>query len=174
MVLGRGGPLQFMELDDSFQAQKKRRTSVRCGVKCPAKMTLTVDPAGAYIVEYQETHFGHDREASKQQEGNSGVEFPGSYELDIFASLHELILRASTVRICVVREGFPLSCDTAVKMVCIFFPEEKTHLEFLESIWELRNSPRWKRFEDRVHIHFDRKQAVVMVAEVSESISAKL
>lgn len=49
------------------------------------------------------------------------------------------------------------------------FPTERKPLGFLETIWELRNSPGWKRYDDRVHIHFDRKQAVVMVAEVSET-----
>ncbi|XP_003745770.1 uncharacterized protein LOC100897409 [Galendromus occidentalis] len=113
-VCHRSGNFQS-RIPDENRSQKKRRASVRCGVKCPAKMTLTVDPAGTYIVEYQETHHGHDPEVPKIQDAPAGSK--------------------------------PLG--------------------FLETIWELRNSPRWKRYEDRVYMHFDRKQAIVMVAELA-------
>ena len=50
--------------------------------------------------------------------------------------------------------------------LCTIFAAAGQPLGFLETIWELKNSSRWKRYEDRVHMYFDRKQAVIMVAEV--------
>ncbi|OQR70439.1 hypothetical protein BIW11_11641 [Tropilaelaps mercedesae] len=150
------------------QSQKKPRGSIRCGVKCPARITLTVDHSGSYLVDYQEVHYGHERDT----QGNQVV---GRSQIKRLQSRHTQRLDSKSQSVAQQRQQpadrnsseDPLKNSVSAKTPtpeAAIQPAVKLH--YLESLWDLRNSEQFRNLGERLHMYFDRKSAVVLVSEV--------
>ncbi|XP_022649013.1 uncharacterized protein LOC111260082 isoform X2 [Varroa jacobsoni] len=155
------------------QKQKKPRASVRCGVKCPARMTLTVDHSGRYLVDYQEAHYGHTldiqsnqqivdksqmrrrlRQQSAQNENKGSKSGHENQSQQLDGSHREERQQVN-----------------ATSVLAISDKASPHRLDYLESLWALRNSASFQELNSQLHMHFDRKNGVVLISEVGIVIS---
>lgn len=134
-------------------------------------MTLTVDHSGKYLVDYQETHYGHDRDSTPDQVGDGSEikrlrrKYSQRSDCETQPVLSECM---QPVQQSEHPDGDLVDSEHSHKKSprSVRSSSSSGPLHYLESLWELRNSEGFQNFSNRLHMHFDRKNGVLLVSEV--------